>query len=124
MSKYTELAEQLDELKKLMALAAEAELKIKFLEVFRDFPDIKNFSWTQYTPYFNDGEPCNFSVHTYNIEINENWNLEDKYSKAVSLIENALTTIDEDTMMRLFGDHVKVTVHWDGNIEINEYAHD
>lgn len=27
-------------------------------------PGILEFGWTQYTPYFNDGEPCEFSVHT------------------------------------------------------------
>jgi hypothetical protein len=28
-----------------------------------DDPTIKAFGWTQYTPYFNDGEPCTFGVH-------------------------------------------------------------
>jgi hypothetical protein len=38
-----------------------------FSEVFREFfdknPQIENIFWRQYTPYFNDGEPCEFSVH-------------------------------------------------------------
>lgn len=29
-----------------------------------DDPYIHSFGWTQYTPYFNDGEPCVFSVGT------------------------------------------------------------
>lgn len=28
-----------------------------------DDPTIVEFGWRQYTPYFNDGEPCEFSVH-------------------------------------------------------------
>ena len=28
-----------------------------------DDPTMKAFGWRQYTPYFNDGEPCVFSVH-------------------------------------------------------------
>lgn len=28
-----------------------------------DDPSIAAFGWTQYTPYFNDGEPCVFRVH-------------------------------------------------------------
>jgi hypothetical protein len=28
-----------------------------------DDPTMKAFGWTQYTPYFNDGDPCTFSVH-------------------------------------------------------------
>jgi hypothetical protein len=29
-----------------------------------DDPTMKAFGWTQYTPYFNDGDPCVFSVGT------------------------------------------------------------
>ena len=28
-----------------------------------DDPLIAEFGWNQYTPYFNDGDPCEFSVH-------------------------------------------------------------
>lgn len=28
-----------------------------------DYPQLKSVSWTQYTPYFNDGDECIFSVH-------------------------------------------------------------
>lgn len=31
------------------------------LEVLAD-PDVKAIHWTQYTPYFNDGEPCVFNT--------------------------------------------------------------
>jgi len=35
-------------------------------ELFRIYPDLKSFGWTQYTPYFNDGEECTFtSNHDY-----------------------------------------------------------
>ncbi len=33
-------------------------------------PKIKSFGWTQYTPYFNDGESCQFSVNTDYIKVN------------------------------------------------------
>jgi len=40
----------------------------KFKEVFKEFweenPRINTVVWTQYAPYFNDGEPCVFSIHT------------------------------------------------------------
>ena len=32
-------------------------------EVFSVMPEIYSFSWIQYTPYFNDGDPCIFCVH-------------------------------------------------------------
>lgn len=33
------------------------------LQAVLDDPTIVEFGWRQYTPYFNDGEPCTFSVH-------------------------------------------------------------
>jgi hypothetical protein len=32
--------------------------------LFEQFPDLKSFSWTQYTPYFNDGDECTFGANT------------------------------------------------------------
>ena len=33
------------------------------LQAVLDDPTIVEFGWRQYTPYFNDGAPCTFSVH-------------------------------------------------------------
>ncbi|BBC35232.1 hypothetical protein SGFS_065260 [Streptomyces graminofaciens] len=33
------------------------------LQAVLDDPTIVEFGWRQYTPYFNDGEPCTFSAH-------------------------------------------------------------
>jgi len=109
-------------LKKLIVQAAEAELKIAFLEIFKKFPDLKTFAWTQYTPYFNDGEPCYFSVNTYSIEINGNW--DSGNSKIEKAVTEVLERIDSETMETLFGDHVQVTVNWDGSIKTSEHSHD
>jgi hypothetical protein len=32
------------------------------MQALLDDPSIESFGWTQYTPYFNDGEPCVFSA--------------------------------------------------------------
>lgn len=32
-------------------------------EFFAKYPQVRAIMWTQYTPYFNDGESCEFSVH-------------------------------------------------------------
>lgn len=39
-------------------------------EIFVDSPELQSFSWTQYTPYFNDGSNCIFSVNTDYLYIN------------------------------------------------------
>ena len=42
------------------------QLKSEMTKIFPAFweqnPDIKSIVWTQYAPYFNDGDPCIFSV--------------------------------------------------------------
>jgi len=32
-------------------------------ELFEKHPLLESFSWTQYTPYFNDGDTCSFGVN-------------------------------------------------------------
>lgn len=34
------------------------------IKIFAEHPVLKGFRWTQYTPYFNDGDTCSFSAHT------------------------------------------------------------
>lgn len=42
---------------------AKANFNKMVQELFIKYPELNSFSWTQYTPYFNDGEPCEFGVH-------------------------------------------------------------
>lgn len=34
-------------------------------DVFETFPQLHGFGWQQYTPYWNDGDVCIFSAHTW-----------------------------------------------------------
>ena len=38
-------------------------MKVAFAEFFKAYPQVKAVRWNQYTPYFNDGEECTFSVN-------------------------------------------------------------
>jgi len=38
-------------------------MKNVFKVFFETYPQVKTVHWTQYAPYFNDGEECIFSVH-------------------------------------------------------------
>jgi hypothetical protein len=44
--------------------------KEAFDQIFNKYERLDNFSWTQYTPYFNDGDACRFSAHTDYIYVN------------------------------------------------------
>jgi len=38
--------------------------------IFFKYSKLNSFSWSQYTPYFNDGDVCVFSVYTDYLKIN------------------------------------------------------
>lgn len=39
-------------------------------EIFSEFPGLKSFSWSQYTPHWNDGDECTFGCHFDSLEMN------------------------------------------------------
>ena len=53
--------------KRAYELAIKAFGKEKFENMFKDFFEkhqhVRAVQWEQYAPYFNDGDPCIFSVH-------------------------------------------------------------
>jgi hypothetical protein len=71
--KSKELFEQIAKGKEeISKIKAELSTKIKenfhglAKELFQGYPELKSFGWKQYTPYFNDGEACEFeSLHNY-----------------------------------------------------------
>lgn len=61
--------EELAELKKAYMKKVNAEgqalVHREFAAFFAANPDVKAVVWNQYTPYFNDGEACEFGVHDF-----------------------------------------------------------
>lgn len=58
---------ELDDQRKALAKKAKDTgadaLKLAFKGFFKAFPQVERIYWTQYTPHFNDGDPCEFRVH-------------------------------------------------------------
>jgi hypothetical protein len=101
--------------------------------------------WHQYTPYFNDGEPCEFSVHDFyystkqGVDFSEVTSLDededgagfvDDYSRAKAgegALKEAVSTlrraVDEDIFETAFGDHVMV-IATPAGFHVSEYSHD
>ena len=166
-----------EEKKKAMLAEIQKEFPTMFVDLFKQAPNLKSFGWTQYTPYFNDGDTCEFGVHIdypYVNGVNEDYDGESdisiriydykkleteedvrindevaaksytwfkgkqigdnglcynpKYDKEVAhtveQIQEILDTIPEEFLKDMFGDHCKVTLYADGNIEVEEYDHD
>lgn len=111
-------------------------------KIFTEFPEITEFSWTQYTPYFNDGDTCVFRANTDDLEINgelteydfkekiwcgkgevPNPGYNPRLCAGYAAIKAILSQLDEDFFNATFRDHVKVTVTANG-ATADEYSHD
>lgn len=62
---------ELEELKKAHLEKSKAMFTAVAKKVFDKHPILESFSWTQYTPYFNDGDECVFSANIDYLSIND-----------------------------------------------------
>lgn len=119
--------------------------------LFATYPYLLGVRWTQYTPHFNDGDPCVFSVNEPEVCIKEGmliakghperqWGKEDEFSSGdyhnqydIRDLKDLLGSLHElkqlfsdieGAMLSVFGDGNRVTVTRDGSVEIEEYDHD
>lgn len=153
MSNINELIENYTAAKKEFQKEATKLLKEEFKTFFKEVPEVKVIKWTQFTPYFNDGDACIFSVNDptfsnaddaslvnpwgeYEGDEDDAGNVfcfqgtyglpkELKGKKALISAMDKLICDEamEDVMLAAFGDHAVVTVTADG-IDVEEYEHD
>lgn len=149
----SKLIEDYNEAKRQFASTAQEEFKRVLKNYFDECPEIKTIRWSQYTPYFNDGETCEFNVNDpyfsnadpkflsdygeLEVELEKDdeplfsdYNLkrEEKVSQNTAKLSEELSKIIcsqamEDVMLAMFGDHACVTVTRDG-IDVEEYDHE
>ena len=110
-----------------------AQFKEISQEIFAKYPDIIKFGWTQYTPYFNDGDACVFSYYGMSVcndsetadddlyDWEDMWTAGKKYPELAEF-EKVLSA-STDILLAMFGDHVMITVTPQG-IDVDEYEHD
>jgi len=105
--------------------------------VFDAHPRLLAFRWTQYTPHFNDGEPCEFSVHECYVKLDTTPANGGDYGdgfeypckdKVAGKIRNAanqfVDSFDSDDMADMFGDGYRITATREGEVKVDEYDHD
>jgi len=89
---------------------------------FEKNPDIKALGWLQYTPSFNDGEPCTFGVGELHVTTEDNYEdldlYEWEYCSDDDLYGNILS--NEDLLLTVFGDDKQIIITRDG-IDISYY---
>lgn len=57
------LKERMAEVRAEMKRVGHDALQEAFDDFFAKVPEAEAITWTQYTPYFNDGDTCEFGVH-------------------------------------------------------------
>lgn len=146
--KYQELRAKITEVRKTMKDMAKGLFNEISAEIFKENPNLQSFSWIEYTPYWNDGDICQFSAHTHTVtfktdegrvvKFNENTGEctdsddmklnSDDYQKDINSltkkVSKFLSVFEAEDLEMLFGDHVQVTVYAGGIIETEEYDHE
>jgi hypothetical protein len=141
VEQLTNLSAQLTEIQERTRREAQEVLKPGLKEFMDSHLDVEAIRWTQYTPYFNDGETCTFGVHDLEAKFvggdEEAGDREDGFeylwSRTPDGVDNktwadlhalnkALSNSD-DALQATFGDHVRVIVTKDG-VDTEEYEHD
>lgn len=57
------LSTEMEVIKKEYQQRGEKEIRRALSGFLNEFPEVSSIHWQQFTPYFNDGEPCVFNVH-------------------------------------------------------------
>ncbi len=144
MSKrYKELQEKMASIRKNMHEEANKYFKEESQQLFDRHPKLESFGWTQYTPYFNDGEACEFSTYTDEPNINDEkgWDISYKkcqpkdykgqanpdydaeFAKMYNDVKDFLSIFEDADLEEMYGDHVEITVTREG-VTTDEYSHD
>jgi hypothetical protein len=76
-TKIEQLKQKFDDLKNEMKAQGKEALFEAFRQLFAENPQIVEIQWTQYTPYFNDGDVCSFSRHDMAFYLDSDEDLED-----------------------------------------------
>lgn len=142
---------ELDKLRKEYTVTFRNEFHGIIKAFFEDVPEIQAVVWSQYTPYFNDGDPCTFSVYDryyvtknfdienrdrpYNYEDDEEYGTIQTYSWSEKPDIVSQETFDkikkfdsiieenEDLLEELYGDHCAVYLTKE-TVVVDEYVHD
>lgn len=150
---FDQMNTEMNDLKASYQKRGQEIFKLAFKEFFQVNPEVNVVGWRQYTPYFNDGEPCEFNCHAgyafvsnakdydnlcngeYQGEDESVWVNDPDYGdhneelipKSVLVnteaLRNLLTKVDDAVFLDMFGDHVQVFATREG-FDVQEYSHD
>lgn len=133
---YRELTERIEELRAQAQTKAGHYFKGAVVDLFLKHPMLESICWQQYTPYFNDGDPCTFRAYIdypylkFSDREERLGGDEIEYSDELKegperdCLRDVLTflrAIKREHYQWMFGDHVEITVDRQG-ITVEEYS--
>lgn len=144
--RFESIKSKMEEARKQLQDQARGVFHEEMQRIFASYPELMDVSWEQYTPYFNDGDVCYFSCHGADevyincygpnpeeptIEVEDEYdNHYPKYKgennwqqRAAEEVTALISSLGDDMMEHIFGDHVKVIVGRD-KIVVEDYEHD
>lgn len=65
------LTKKYEEMQAQLSAEGQAAVKLMFRDFFAAHPSVAAVRWTQYTPHFNDGDPCTFSVREADLRLQD-----------------------------------------------------
>lgn len=112
-----------------------------FLPFFEANPKIDAVKWSQYTPYFMDGDPCVFGVNEISLVSKElfteedadsyhgentvaEWDADEQYKPLFDAANEIRNPLPNELLQDVFGDHAEITINRDGTFEVDECSHD
>jgi hypothetical protein len=79
------------------------------LQAVLDDPTIVEFGWRQCTPYFNDGDPCTFSVYGLWVRTDADQDIDDEYELE---LDGTHRSLGEEPHVKVPTDGVGATNGW------------
>jgi hypothetical protein len=138
VARYRVAREQMRQLEKEYVKIGKEFFKDECRRLFEETPQLIDFGWRQYTPYFNDGEPCTFRCNTDDAMVNgydpysgDDPDEPDLYPELTEKQQEALANkvavflhdFGETEFRKWFGEHVIVRIDRKG-VHVEEYHHD
>lgn len=114
--------------------AMREEFKVLFQErvdiLFGAVPDLEAIEIIQYTPYFMDGDVCEFSISSVSFydeeEFDSDYESDFSSPSEQQVLKDALNRFiygNEELMKSMYGDHARIVITREGT-EVNEYDHE
>lgn len=85
---FKELNQKIAEVQKEMREKSTGYIELAAQSVFENCPEVESIFWTQYTPYFNDGEACEFSVNEIYFALEGDEEVDDYEGSIIYTAEN------------------------------------